>query len=366
VGIDLRGTTSTTLRHAQAWARQRRGSRLAEVDRYLTELWRLAQCAGYDPALLAAQSSEATDGWTSDLWHARLNPANLGSTDVGDPGLWFEDGINAARAHVVHASAHADGWEPRFAEFLKLDPSWQRVFEGGYAGSARTLEDLVGCWTPNPRSIRSVRTHLDGMRGAIRRPGATPQPAPGGAPLPERISYEETGNWSVRSFEQRPLAILIMECIAPCMLSLISWYQNPASRESLHALVDRDGVIHQLVSSRHAGWTVEVVKNPRKDIPWLNRAVAETRAGDSPLSLNDYVLSIGYVTTSPGPPSEQQYRAMIALGGYWRDRYGIAVDRGHLIRLGDVNSVDSRDNPSPGFDLDRIILSLGGDPMILT
>jgi hypothetical protein len=358
----IKGPPSATLDHARAWARQRNAARLVDVDAYLGETWRLAPRLGYDPALLAAQSSYETEGWTSEIWRTRLNPAQIGVDEAADCGVRFANGIEAARAHFVHLSAFVRGYEQRLQEFIALDPCWQRVFEGGAAGKSRTLSSLVPWWSADPAYPTLVGSHLAGLRDAFQAPSPTPQPSPGGAALPPNIQRAATGNWRERTFGQEPVAIVYHITDDPDRDRAIAWYRNPASRASMHAIVDRDGTIIQLVSSTRAAWANSDVKNPRRDIPWLGDAITKTRAAGGPMNLDDFTLGIAAVGAPAESPTEAQYRSLIALSAYWRDRFGIAPGRGRMLRHSDINSVDRVHCPGAAFDLNRVILALGGDP----
>jgi hypothetical protein len=363
--IPIVGPATATIDHARAWARQSRGVRLTEVDAYLYETWRLAVKLGYDPAVVAAQASEATSGWTSDSWRLRLNPAALGVRELEDRELCYDSGISAARAHVVHLSAYVKGYDARVMPFLRLDPTWQSVFERGHAGGAKALAELAPRWSDDLGYGRRVHAHLDGLRRAIQSPEAPAQPE-GGACPPERMASVATGNWSERTFDQIPVAIVFSAVESSAVEPVLAWYANPASRESVHAIVDRDGIVFQVVDPRNAAWAIDNVRNPRRDVPWLTRVLPECRQQGGPMTVDDFVLTLAYVGTPGEPPTEGHYHGLLAMAGYWRDRFAIPINRAHLLRMSDLNSVDMKHNPGRGFDLDRIILTLGGDPKGLT
>ncbi|MEA2527967.1 MAG: N-acetylmuramoyl-L-alanine amidase [Thermomicrobiales bacterium] len=364
--VTIKGPASATIDYARAWTRQRNAARLADVDAYLSEIWRLAPRIGYDPAVVAAQSSCETEGWTSEIWRTRLNPAQLGIGEAADCRVSFVNGTDGARAHLVHLSAFVRGYESRLRQFISLDPCWQKVFESGAAGRAQSLADLVPWWSADPGYPASIAVHLCGLREAFKAPVPTPQPTPGGAALPPNIERIATGNWRERTFGQEPLAIVYHITDDPDRDRALSWYRNPASRASMHAIVDRDGTITQLVSSTRAAWANGDVKNPRRDVPWLNDAVGKSRAAGGPMGLDDFTLAAAYVGSPTAPPTEAQYRSLIALSAYWRDRYAIPPGRSRLLRHSDINSVDRVHCPGARFDLNRLVLALGGDPSDLS
>jgi uncharacterized protein YraI len=130
---------------------QRAGARrMDEVERYIREVYRLAPQIGFDPAIIVSQSALETGYWKSDWWVARLNPAGLGIT--GTP--WqesnspiFPNGAAAARAQLAHMHAEVFGNSRGLpVELQGADPTYQRVFEAGWAGTIRTVQDLSGTW----------------------------------------------------------------------------------------------------------------------------------------------------------------------------------------------------------------------------
>jgi N-acetylmuramoyl-L-alanine amidase len=360
--VPIKGNESASLIHAKAWARQRNATRLVEVDRYLEEVWRLGGVLGYDPAMVAAQSSEETGAWTSPIWKSRLNPVGLGVTECGDLGIEFKNGIDAARAHLVHLSAYVRGYEPKVKAHLALDPRWQAVFEAGFAGTVKTVDDLSGTWASDPGYAGKIFEHLRGIHQAIATPTLTPQPTHGGASLPPDIQVHATGNWGERTFGQLPVTIVYHITDSMDLEHTLRWYREPASRTSAHAVIARDGTVHQLVSSLKAAWSNNDIKNPRQDIPWLSEAIRQNGLHGGPMSLNDFTLSIEHVGTPNEPPTEAQYRSCIAQSAYWRDRFGIKPGRGRMLRHSDINSVDRSHCPGRQFDLARVITALGGNP----
>jgi len=349
--------------NAKAWARQKRAHRLADVDAYLDTLYPFATKYGLDPAVLAAQSSEETDGWTSAWWNA-LNPAGIGVTGEAGKGLRFQHPEDAAHAHVVHMLIYA---RPTILQhvpraFIALDTNFASPWFAGYAGKAKTVDQLAGKWATDTAYGSLIELHYRGIRDAIVTPQPTPQPTPGGAPLPANIVQIPTGNRNPRTHGQQPVAIIYHIADDMSFGNVRSWFQNPASNASSQVVIDRDGTIYQFVSSTETAWTNNDVKSPRKDIAWLNEAVRQNWINGGDYSINDFTLSIEHIGTPSDSPTEEQYLSSIALSNYWRDRYHIKPNRAHLMRHGDINSVDRSYCPGPHFDLARIIKALGGDP----
>ncbi len=355
----LLGTPTATLEAARVWARRCGAARMLEVDQYLHELWRLGTRLGYDPAVAAAHASVETEGWTSALWRDRLNPARIGVSDVHDLKVHFVSGVDAARAHLVHLSALARGYDRRLQPFLRLDPSWQDVFVAGVAGRVKTLGQLAAQWSPDPDYGRLLIQHWHAIREAYAMPIPVTQPTRGGAPLPAGITRYPCGNWSERTFGQEPVAIVFHATDDPDLGWVTAWYQNPASRSSVHAVVDEHGGIHQFVSDDRASWANSDPKNPRRDFIWLNNALARCHGEGGPMRLDDFTLAIAFLGLPERGPTEEQYRSMIALCAYWRDRFHIPIDRSRLLCHSDINSVDRARCPGPRFDLARMLAALG-------
>jgi uncharacterized protein YraI len=146
----VRGSAEEAIGYASAFEPYRP----EEVERYIVEMYRLAPEVGFDPAILVAQSAHETGNWRSYWWFVRLNPAGLGIT--GDPAQeaaspTFPSGTIAARAQIAHMHAEVYGSSRPLPPILQgVDPTYQRVFEAGWAGTIRTIEDLTGTWAVDP------------------------------------------------------------------------------------------------------------------------------------------------------------------------------------------------------------------------
>jgi hypothetical protein len=125
-----------------------------QVTLLIQEFYRLGPIIGFDPALLVAQSALETDFWRSSWWINRLNPAGIGIT--GDPtqtqaSPLFANGTMAARAQMAHMHAEVFGSRVTLQPDLQgADPTYQKVFDAGWAGTIVTLHDLAGTWAVDP------------------------------------------------------------------------------------------------------------------------------------------------------------------------------------------------------------------------
>jgi uncharacterized protein YraI len=139
---------------ALAFARSAGALRIDQVELFINEIYRLGPQIGFDPAILVAQSALETGYWKSPWWTLRLNPAGIGVT--GDPAQnssspTFPSGTIAARAQMAHMHAEVFGSSQPLPAILQgVDPTYQRVFEAGWAGMQRTIHDLAGTWATDP------------------------------------------------------------------------------------------------------------------------------------------------------------------------------------------------------------------------
>jgi hypothetical protein len=163
-----------TVTQAMAYAVTQRADRQVFLHEYFTELYRL--CAKYqlDFSILVAQSANETGKWKSAIWNQYGNPAGIGVTgsDVSsgpNESLVYENGKDAARAHVVHMQAYVRGAIPATTElhdYIEFDPRYEAVFEAGYDGTIRRIQDfnVNGRWAlltqPPPYGQRIVNDGL--------------------------------------------------------------------------------------------------------------------------------------------------------------------------------------------------------------
>jgi hypothetical protein len=165
-----RGTVS----QAMAYAVTQRADRQVFLHEYFTELYRLCYKYQLDFSILVAQSANETGKWKSAIWNEYGNPAGIGVTgsDVSsgpNESLVYENGKDAARAHVVHMAAYVRGAIPEHTElydYIEFDPRYDAVFEAGYDGTIRRIQDfnVNGKWAlltkPPPYGQRIVNDGL--------------------------------------------------------------------------------------------------------------------------------------------------------------------------------------------------------------
>lgn len=151
----LVGPSRGTPEQVMEYARAAKSKRIADVELYVYEVYRLAPILGFDPSLIIAQSALETGYWHSKWWDERLNPAGLGINDQPSTHPYsqkFPNGTIAARAQLAHMHAEVFGNRKALPKVLQgVDATYQNVFNAGWAGTVVTLDDLAGTWATDPQ-----------------------------------------------------------------------------------------------------------------------------------------------------------------------------------------------------------------------
>lgn len=179
-------------REVADWAVANGAVQEASLREYLDMVYALAPQVGLNPDVVAAQSHLETNGWTSLWWDRRRNPAGIGIT--GDPEQNAQsatfDGRSAALAHLAHLYLYARG--DMIPEPLSAadDPRWDNAVEAGYAGIAKTLDDLNGKWAIDPENDYGgkIARRMQQMEDAGLLHGSRPTEG-GGSPVAFKKPY---------------------------------------------------------------------------------------------------------------------------------------------------------------------------------
>lgn len=121
--------------------------------------------------------------------------------------------------------------------------------------------------------------------------------------------------------------------------SSLGWLTNPASQASANYLIDKDGTTYELVPPNEDAWANGAVNKPDTG----NRLIA--RWLQEGANFNQRTVSIETVRETsameqPGGFTEAQHRALVALSAWLCATYGLAADRTHIIRHGQIDSVN--------------------------
>jgi N-acetyl-anhydromuramyl-L-alanine amidase AmpD len=172
------------------------------------------------------------------------------------------------------------------------------------------------------------------------------------------------GNYAVGRAGYKPIALV--SHIAEGSLAAVDQHfqtARPGAESSAHFGIGVDGEIHQYVAVEDTAFANGRLLVPNyAAVPWLKG-----------LTINPNRLTISiewagkHLRDSNGrvinwwQPSEPQYNAGLALYRYLCERYNIAIDRAHIIRHSDIDSVNKGFCPGFGFPMPRLLGDLG-DP----
>jgi N-acetylmuramoyl-L-alanine amidase len=131
----------------------------------------------------------------------------------------------------------------------------------------------------------------------------------------------------------------------------LSWMRNPQAQASAHYLVTRDGEIYQMVKDEDISWHAGAVKNPS----W------KMHNGINPNYRTIGIEHEGYQGNGgDGSLTETQYQATLWLHRQLIAKYGIPVDRDHIIGHYQIDSITRANCPGPKFPWKRLMQDLAG------
>lgn len=128
----------------------------------------------------------------------------------------------------------------------------------------------------------------------------------------------------------------------------LNWLVNPQAQASAHYLVNQAGEIYQLVQDEDTAWHAGIVAKPNWPL----------YDGSNP---NRYTLGIEHEGFD-GTLSEAQYQATLWLHRQLTARWGIPVNRDHIIGHYRIDSVNRPNCPGPNFPWDRLLADLKQSP----
>lgn len=335
-------------------------------EKFVREVYRLEPSSGLSAEVVVSQWAVETGAGTSTSWIQRLNPAGIGITDGGDKGYSWPTPEAAGQAQVVHLSAYVDGYNRNLRTYLQQDPRYLLVLETDYAQSVKNVSDLTGKWATDPQYGTKIAGRLEALRNTPASGGGGTTPPPTPVPTLPTI-WEGTNNFHKRPLGTGMIRFLVHHVTDDMVFSNVkSWFQNPSSQASSTFVVDRDGSIHQFVSTTNSPWTngdykFNGVHVHRTDIPALMDAVKN--CDNLGYNLNDYCISIEYVGKPDVDFTEAQVQSGIRIGQYCLATYPtMSPHRYGQLRHSDIDNRDRPYCPGPKFPLERIIRALGGDP----
>lgn len=180
-------------------------------------------------------------------------------------------------------------------------------------------------------------------------------------------------NWTAGRAGQTIRALVNHE-MQGTLAGTIAAFRDPRHAASAHYGIGADGRVVQFVADADMAWANGPIRAPNlAAVPWIARCVRE---GINPNALTlalewegahagRWVASRlpGYTTlrvTRWWVPTDVQYAAGVALMRALVARHAIPVDRAHICRHSDFDSVTKGFCPGRGFPMARLIADLGG------
>jgi len=165
------------------------------------------------------------------------------------------------------------------------------------------------------------------------------------------IQWVGTPNFKKGRGGRIPLAI-VDHITAGAFPGCLSWQQNPASEASAHYLVTKAGRIMQLVKDEDTAWHTGGVNKPSWPL----------YDGTNP---NRYTIGIEHEGMPGDGLTSDQYQATLWLHRQLIEKWGIPVDRDHIIGHYRIDSVNRPNCPGSGFPWDRLFLDLEGRNQVM-
>jgi hypothetical protein len=163
-----------------AWAVANGAKRGEYLDEFFGVLLAGSLYTGIDFWLLVGQSHLETNGWTSDWWVNRGNPAGLGIT--GDPtqnanSQTWTSGADSAFALLSHMTAYLHGedwidhWNESWPDPIDVNKRFTAPIRAGYRASV--LDDLNGTWAIDPDNNYGgkIAARANMIRNAVGKEG---------------------------------------------------------------------------------------------------------------------------------------------------------------------------------------------------
>lgn len=146
---------------------------------------------------------------------------------------------------------------------------------------------------------------------------------------------------------------IVMHIAEGTLAGCDAWLTNPQSNASAHYCVGKDGTIHQYVDESAAAWANGAVREPRIPLP-------------SDANPNEWTISIEHEGHTGEPWTPEMYQADAWLLRGISERWGIPLDREHIIGHCDLDSVTRPNCPGTGLDFDRLLREAKGVSMNAT
>ncbi|TDE11835.1 amidase [Jiangella asiatica] len=277
-----------------------------------------ARLSGHSAAALRTDVAANVDG-AAALLRSLADAAGLGAADRADVDAWYEP--------VARYSAFSDASVAR----LEADAVYQALARGlslhaggeTFTVDARTVRPQLGAFADVPTVAQRFETMTEDYP-------------------PARWVAANSGNYRVAN-RPNDYAIdrVVIHTVQGSYAGCISWFQNPSANVSAHYVIrSSDGEVTQMVRNKDVAWHVGNTNN---------RSIGIEHEG--------WVDDASWYT-------EAMYRSSATLTRHVCDRYGIPLDRTHIIAHSEAPGATHTD-PGPHWDWTRYmdyVRGDGGDP----
>lgn len=139
-------------------------------------------------------------------------------------------------------------------------------------------------------------------------------------PFPIELVSIPTTNYAVGRKGAIP-DMIVLHIAEGSKASVLATFKDPSVQKSSHFLVCKDGSIVQFVSTGNTAYCNGIVDNPIAELV-LNRA---------PQNPNEFTISIEHEGFSTSDITPAQYATTIRIVKYLKAKWGISLDRTHVI-----------------------------------
>ncbi len=160
------------------------------------------------------------------------------------------------------------------------------------------------------------------------------------------IKQAPSPNFKPGRYGHRPIAI-VNHITAGIMPGTLTWLQNSAAKASAHYLVTKKGQIYQMVKDEDTAYHAGIVNKPSWSL------YKDTNP-------NFYTLGIEHEALAGEALTEPQYQNTLWLHRQLIQKWGIPVDRDHIIGHYRIDNVNRPNDPGPNFPWDRLFIDLRG------
>lgn len=188
------------------------------------------------------------------------------------------------------------------------------------------------------------------------------------------------GNYSLGRDGQTAIAV-VNHLMMGTYAGTAAWFHNPSAQVSAHFAIDAAGKIYQFIHLADTAYANGFVRQPNvAAVPWIEDLCLLHRINPNKLTVSiEWEGAHQGLTAQSVPykgvvletlrasstalywkPTTPQYAAGVALNGWLAATLGIALDRAHITRHSDYDSITRWYCPGGAFPMADLIHALGG------